>query len=83
MQVHRVAAGPDMQPKTNRVAHRARRQEHRGRLAEQCGDPLAQGGDGGVLAALLVANLSSCHRRAHRLDRPRLGIGVQIDQHHR
>ncbi len=82
MQVHRVAAGPDVQPETDRVAHRARRQEHRGSLAEQCGDPLAQDVDGGILAALLVAHLSCCHGRAHRVNRPGLGIGVQVDQHH-
>jgi hypothetical protein len=73
---------PDVQPETDRVAHRARGQEHRGGLAEQLRDPLAQRVDGGVLAELLVAYLGGCHRRAHRLDRPGLGVRVQVGQHH-
>ncbi len=58
-------AGPRVHAQRDLVAHGARRQEHRGFLAEQLGDHLAEQIDGRVLELLLVAHLGVAHEAAH------------------
>ena len=83
VQVGLVAAGADVQPEADRVAHRARGQEDRGLEAEQLGHALAQAVDGRVAEVLLVAHLGLGHRPAHLRRRPGLGVGVEVDAHRR
>ena len=66
-----LVAGPAMHQRRGDVAHRARGHEHRGFLAEQLGDALAQSVHGRVVADLFVADLGARHRLAHR--RPSAG----------
>ena len=67
VQQHLVAAVAEVQAEADRVAHRARRQEDGGLVAEQLGDALAQRRDRRVGEALLVADVGLGHRAAHRL----------------
>ncbi len=62
-----LVTGPAMGQHGHHVAHRAGRQEHR-RLPCRAApaDALAQCVDGGIVAALLVADLRARHRLAHR-----------------
>ena len=60
-----VAAGPDVQPERDLVAHRAGGEEDRGLHPEQFRDPRAELGDLRVLEALLVAHLGLRHGFAH------------------
>ena len=62
-----LVAGPAMHQRRRDVAHGAGRHEHRGLLAEQIGDALAQQIHGRIVADLLVADLGPRHRLAHRL----------------
>ena len=72
-------AGPAMHQRRGNVAHGARRQEHRGLLAEQIGHPLAQQVHGRIVADLLVADFGPRDRLAHGRRRAGLGIRQQVD----
>ena len=74
-----LVAGPAMHQRRGDVAHRARRHEDRGLLAEQLGDALAQRIDGRIVADLLVADLGPRHRLAHRQASAGLRVRQQID----
>ena len=74
-------AGPAVGQHRDLVAHGAGGQEHGGLLAQQRRHPLAQGGDGRVVAVLLVPNLGRHHGGAHRLRGAGLGVGIEIDAH--
>ena len=54
-----LVAGPAPGQRRRDIAHGARRHEHRGLLAEQISDALAQQVDGRVVAELLVADLGA------------------------
>ena len=74
-----LVAGPAPGQRRRDIAHGARRHEHRGLLAEQISDALAQQVDGRVVAELLVADLGARHRLAHARRGPGLGVRQQID----
>ena len=59
-------AGLADQPHADLVAHRPRRHEQRGLVAEQVGDPLLERVDRRVLAVDVVPDLGLGHRPAHR-----------------
>ena len=61
-----LVARPAMHQGRRDIAHRARRHEDRGFLAEQVGDALAERVHGRIVADLLVADLGARHRLAHR-----------------
>src|SRR3954451_11697593 len=82
VEVDLVAAGPDVDPEADRVAHRARGHEHRGLEAEELRHPLTQRVDGRVAEMLLVADLRLRHRPAHLRRRPGLRVGVEVDPRH-
>ena len=75
-----VAAGPDVQPDGDLVAHRPAGEEHRRLVAEQLGDARLEREHRRVLAALLVADLRLGHRAAHGRRRLRLGVGPEVDE---
>ncbi len=77
-----VAAGADVQPQGDLVAHRPARQEDGRLLAEQRCDAALERGRRRVLRALLVAHLRARHRRAHRGGGLRLRVAVQVDRRH-
>ena len=77
-----VAARPDVQPQADVVAHRPRRQEHRGLVAEEGRDALAQLGDRRVQEVLLVAHLGGGHDAPHLLGRTCLCVGAEVDDGH-
>ena len=60
-----LAAGADVDPDRDLVAHRSRGQKHRGLLAEERGDPLLQLRGRRILTLLLVPDLRGGDRRAH------------------
>ena len=60
-----VAAGPGVQAQGDLVAHRPAGQEHGRLVAEQLGHALLEPAGGGVLAALLVADVGAGDRTAH------------------
>src|SRR5436309_3090524 len=72
-------AGPRVHAQRDLVAHRARGQEHRGFLAEQLGDHLAEHVDGRILELLLVAHLGVAHEAAHLPRGARDGIAEEVD----
>ena len=74
-----LVARPAVHEDGDLVAHRAGGQEHRGLLAQQGRDGLAQLIDGWVLAALFVADRRRRHDTAHGRRRLRLRIAVEID----
>jgi hypothetical protein len=79
---HLVAAGAEVEPEADRVAHRARRQEERRLFSEQGRHPLLKVVHGGIVEALLVAHLGARDRLAHRGGRPGLGVAVEVDRRH-
>ena len=74
-----LVAGPAMHQRRRDVAHGARRHEHRGLLAQEIGDALAEQVDGRIVADLLVADLGRAI--ASRIAGGRAGLGVrqQVD----
>ena len=74
-----LVARPAMHQRRRDVAHGARGHEHRGLLAEQIGDALAQQIHGRIVADLLVADFGARHRLPHRRRRTGLGVRQQID----
>ena len=61
------------------VAHRPRREEHRGLLAEELRHHLAQAVDTRVFHALLVADRRPGHRFTHGRGGEGLGVAVEVD----
>jgi hypothetical protein len=66
----------------DQVAHRARRDEDAGFLAEQLGRTLFEGVDGRVVAEHVVADLGLGHRPPHRRGGLRYGVAAQVDPGH-
>ena len=77
-----LAAARDMGHEGDEVAHRARRHEEAGLLAEQLGRAFLERVDRRVLAKDVVSELGHRHRPAHLVGGLGDGIGAQIDERH-
>jgi hypothetical protein len=74
-----LLAGLGDQAHPDLVAHRPRRHEQRGLVAEQVGDPLLQRPDRRVLAVDVVPHLGLGHGPAHRRGGPGDRVGTKVD----
>jgi hypothetical protein len=77
-----LAAAGDVSHQRDQIAHRPRRDEDRGFLAEQGGRALLERIDRRVLAQDVVADLSGGHRPTHLGRRVGHGVGAEIDRRH-
>jgi hypothetical protein len=75
-----LVAGARQRAQRHLVGHGAAGQPHRGRFAQQLGHARLQPVGAGVLAVLVVADLGTGHRRAHRSGGPGDGVGAQVDR---
>ena len=73
-----LVSRPAVHRERHLVAHRARRQEERGLLAQQLGDRVLQLIHRRVLELLLVAHFGVAHEAAHRRGRAGNGVAVQV-----
>ena len=78
-----LAAARHVGHQRHEVAHRPRRDEQAGLLAEQLRRPLLERVDRRVLAEDVVADLGGGHRAAHLGGRAGDGVGAEIDRGHR
>ena len=78
-----VAAGADVQPEADPVAHRAAREEQARLVPEQLGHPILEAVDGRVLPLLLVTHLRAGDGLAHAVGGACLRVAVEVDQRHR
>jgi hypothetical protein len=74
-----VAAGADVNPQGDLVAHRAAGQEQRGLVSEEVGNPFLEAARGRIQPALLIPHLRGGDRRPHAIRGTGLRVAVEVD----